>query len=183
MLQMKRIFLFGCLFLLFTNLWAQDIVTKQGFVSFFGERPFQNIRADNHQVEGIIHTKTGDVEFHTLIKYFHFKKKSMEKSFNEKYMQSDRYPTTSFVGKIENFSGIDLSSPGTYTITVKGNLSIHHVTKWVSHPAIVTVTKNKLIAKSQFTVKPADFNIAVPKLFGRAMVSEINISVEMNFAL
>jgi hypothetical protein len=165
-------------------LWAQDVVvTHDGFVSLFGEKPYANIRADNHEVEGILHTKTGEVEFHTLVKSFHFKNKAIEKPFNEKYMESGRYPKTDFVGKILNFADIDFHKPGTYSIMVEGNLTIHNITRWVSHPAILTVTENELIAKSQFTVKPSAFRVKVPRLLGIKLITEINVAVDMNFVL
>ena len=39
-------------------LWAQVFVAHDGFVSFFGNRPFENIRADNHEMDDTIDTKT-----------------------------------------------------------------------------------------------------------------------------
>ena len=164
-------------------MWAQVFVAHDGFVSFFGKRPFENISADNHEVDGNIETKEGNVQFHGLIKSFHFKRKSMEKPFNEKYMESDRYPETDFKGKILNLADINFNKPGTYPVIVEGYLTMHNVTQWVSHPGTLTVADNELIAKSQFTVKPADFKVKVPTVFGRKMVTEINVAVDMKFAL
>ena len=55
------------------------------------------------------------------------------------------------------------------------------MTRWVSHPGILTVTQNEIIAKSQFEVKPEGFKVKVPKLLGRRLVTEINVSVDMDF--
>ncbi len=180
---MKRLLLFVGFLLSGTCLCAQDFVAHNGFVSFFGERPFENIRADNHEVESIIHTKTGNIEFHALIKSFHFKKKSIEKAFNEKYMESGRYPNTDFTGKILDLADIDFNKPGIYPIRVGGNLTIHNATRYVSHPGIVTVTEDGLMAKSQFKVKLKDFNIKAPRLFGKKLVTEINVAVDMKYTL
>ena len=171
-------FLLSC-----TSLWAQVLVGHDGYVSLFGKKPFQSIRADNHDVDGTIDTKTGNVEFKAVVKSFHFKKKSIEKPFNEKYMQSDKYPTASFVGKVLNLAAINFNKPGTYPITVAGYLTIRNVPQYVSHPATLTVTKDELIAKSQFTAKPAEYKIKVPTVFGRRVVTEINVAVDMKFAL
>ena len=77
----KRLILFCCFLLSCIGLRAQEFVTRQGFVSFFGQKPFESVRANNHEVQASIDTKTGAIEFHTFIKSFHFKKKSFEEAF------------------------------------------------------------------------------------------------------
>ena len=178
---MKRLILFCCFLLSCIGLRAQEFVTRQGFVSFFGQKPFESVRANNHEVQASIDTKTGAIEFHTFIKSFHFKKKSFEEAFDKRYMESDKYPHTDFTGKILNLSDVNFNKPGTYKIVVGGNFTIHNVTRWVSHPGILTVTKDGIIAKSQFEVKPEGFKVKVPKLLGRRLVTEINVSVDMDF--
>ena len=105
----------------------------------------------------------------------------MEKPFNEKYMDSDKYPNTSFVGKILNPAAINFDKCGTYPVTVRGNFTLHNVTQWVSHPGTLTLADDGLTATSQFTVKPADFKVKVPTMFGRKMITEINVAVDMKF--
>ena len=178
----KRL-LFFIMFLVINNcLWAQDFNTHKGLVSFFGEKPFDNVRGDSHEVEGMINTKTGEAEFHAMIKSFHFQNKDIEKAFNEKYMESDRYPGSYFIGKILNLANIDFNKPGEYQVVVEGKLTIHNVTRRVSHPGVLIVTENELSAKSQFVVKPEDFKIKLPKMFGIKMANEINVSVDMKYS-
>ncbi len=178
----KKLLLFGVFLVTGTCLWAQDFRTHTGFVSFFGEKPFNEVRGDNHEVEGTIDTKTGEVEFHAMIKSFHFQNKDIEKDFNEKYMESDRYPESNFIGRILNLADIDFNQPGEYQVVVEGKLTIHNVTRKVSHPGVLTVTKDELSAKSQFIVKPADFKVRLPKMFGIRMANEINVSVDMTYS-
>ncbi len=178
----KGLLLFGLFLVIYTSLWAQDFSTHTGFVSFFGEKPFDDVRGDNHEVEGAINTKTGEAEFHAMIKSFHFQNKDIEKAFNEKYMESDRYPESDFIGKILNLADIDLNKPGEYQVVVEGKLTIHNVTRRVSHPGVLIVTGNELSAKSQFKVKPGDFKIKLPKMFGIKMANEINVSVDMRYS-
>ncbi len=178
----KVLLLSGVFLLTSSFLRAQDFSTHTGFVSFFGKKPFDNIRGDNHEVEGAINTKTGEVEFHAMIKSFHFQNKAIEKDFNEKYMNSERYPESDFVGKILNLADIDFNKYGEYQVVVAGEITIHNVTRRVSHPGILTVTKDELSAKSQFIVKPKDFKIKLPKMFGIKMAREINVSVYMRYS-
>ena len=178
----KRLLLPCVFFMISTSLFAQDFITDTGFVSFFGEKPFDNIRADNHEVQSTINTKTGKAEFHAKIKSFHFQIESMEKKFNENYMESDLYPDSYFVGKILNLADIDFNKPGDYQVMVEGNLTIHNVTRKVLHPGILTVTRDGLRARSQFTVKPEDYKIRLPRMFGKKMATEINVSVDMRYS-
>ncbi len=178
----KRLLLPGVFLVISTCLWAQDFTTHTGFVSFFGKKPFENIRGDNHEVEGTINTKTGEVVFHAMIKSFHFRNDTIEKDFNEEFMESDRYPESDFVGKILNFTDIDFNKPGEYHVVVEGTLTIHNVARKVSHPGILTVNEDGLSAKSQFTVKPKDFKIKLPKMFGIKMAKEIYVSVDMSYS-
>ena len=124
----KRLLLFGVFLVINTCIWAQGFSTHKGFVSFFGEKPFDEVRGDNHKVEGTIDTKTGEAEFHAMIKSFHFQNKDIEKDFNEKYMESDRYPESYFIGRILNLADIDFNKPGEYQVVVEGKLTIHNVT-------------------------------------------------------
>ena len=175
--------MFGGLLLSGISLKAQHYLTHDGLVSLFGEKPFTSVRADNHEVEGSLDTKTGDMEFHTLILSFHFKNKSIEKAFDKRYMDADHYPNTGFVGKILDLTQVNFSKPGSYPISVGGNFTIHNVTEWVTHPGTLVVTADGLVAKSHFMVKPEGFKVKVPKLLGRRLVKEINVLVDMDFKL
>jgi hypothetical protein len=178
----KRLLLLGVFLMINACLWGQNFSTHTGSVSFFGEKPFDKVRGDSHEVEGMINTKTGEAEFHAMIKSFHFQNKDIEKAFNEKYMESDRYPESYFIGIILNLADIDLNKHGEYQVDVEGNLTIHNVTRRVSHTGILKVTENELSARSQFIVKPKNFKIKLPKMFGIKMANEINVSVDMRYS-
>ena len=60
---------------------------------------------------------------------------------------------------------------------------MHNVSQWVSHPGTLMIADGKLIAKSQFTVKPVEYKIKVPTMLGKKMVKEINVSVDMKIEL
>ncbi len=177
----KSLLLSGVFLVTCTCLCAQDFSTDSGFVSFYGMSPFENIRGDNHGVEATLNTKTGGLEFHAMIKSFHFQNETIEKDFNEEFMESDKYPESDFVGRILNLADIDFNKPGEYQVLVGGKLRIHNVTRRVSHPGVLRVTEDELIAKSQFILKPEDFKIRLPKMFGVKVASEINVSVDIRY--
>jgi hypothetical protein len=46
-----------------------------------------------------------------------------QEHFNEKYLESDKFPEAMFTGKI--IEDLDLSLDGTYDVRAKGNFNIH----------------------------------------------------------
>ena len=73
----------------------------------------------------------------------------MEEHFNENYMESNTFPKANFKGTITDLSKINFSKDGTYPVTVKGDLTIHGVTKNIEAPGTITISgrKNKCIFK------------------------------------
>ncbi len=180
---MKPALALSLLLLAVIPLKAQIYLTKNGFIELYGETPFENIKADNNQVESILNGKTGEIEFHALMRSFHFKKQVMEDAFNKNIVESDKYPQSEFKGRILNIGNINPDKDGNYQVTVTGNLTIHNVTKQVNHPGMLIVSGGLLSAGSDFKVKPEDFNIKVPTLFGKKLVKEINVKIRMKYRL
>src|SRR5205085_10925468 len=98
-----------------------------------------------------------------LIKGFEFQKALMQEHFNENYLESDKYPRGEFKGSIVNNSEINYSNPGTYPAKVKGQLTIHGITKDIEADGIVSKNDN-LELKSDFTVQLSDYNISIPAI-------------------
>jgi hypothetical protein len=178
---MKNIFIFILLFFPLYKVSAQKYMTSTGYIELSGEMPFQNIKAVNNQVASILDPQTGTVQFYTLMKSFHFKLEKMEEIFNSDFAESDLYPKSTFKGTIEDISAVDFNKPGTYKITVNGYLTIHNVTRPVTHNGILEVSETGLTAGSKFKVRPEDFNITLPVLFGKKIAREINMSVMMKY--
>ncbi|MDZ7846041.1 MAG: hypothetical protein U5L96_04360 [Owenweeksia sp.] len=86
--------------LLSGSLSAQKLMTRNGFVKFYSEAPVENIAAVNNQVSSIINMENGEFAFLVPIKGFTFEKALMQEHFNERYLESGKYPTGSFKGRI-----------------------------------------------------------------------------------
>lgn len=154
---------------------AQKYFTKTGNVSFFSKAPLENIEAHTHQAIALLDQQTGSVAFKILIRSFEFEKALMQDHFNENYMESEKYPESTFDGKITNITAIDFSKNGTYDAAVKGKLTIHGVTKEVELPGKITVETGKVTTNCTFKVKLADYNIKNDK--GGKLADEIEIKV------
>src|SRR6266446_7070845 len=108
---MKRFLLFLPYFFLTFFVQAQSTYkSKEGEVSFFSKAPIEDIEAYNQNINSLLNISTGDIAFIIPIREFKFKKPLMEEHFNEKYMESDKFPTATFKGKINE--KIDFTADG-----------------------------------------------------------------------
>jgi len=174
--------LFAAILIMGTGAFAQKFMTKNGNVSFFSTSPMENIEAHNKQVNAALDVATGDFVFKILIKSFEFEKALMQEHFNENYMESDKYPNSTFQGKITNLSSVDFTKNGEYDVEVQGKLTIHGVTKDVTEKGKFTVKDGAVQGLSKFNVKLADYDIAIPKAVANniAEVIEVTVDVKMN---
>ena len=108
---------------------AQKYITKTGHIRFYSDAPLEKIEANNRQVNSALDAATGNFVFKVLMKSFEFEKALMQEHFNENYMESDKYPNSTFVGKVTNLSTIDFQRQGKYPAEVDGKLTLHGVTK------------------------------------------------------
>ena len=160
---------------------AQKFMTKGGTIKFFSETPMEKIEGTNRQVNSALNFTTGDFVFKVLIRGFEFEKVLMQEHFNENYMESEKFPSSEFKGKITNLKDVNLSKDGVYKVVVEGDLTIHGVTNKVKVNGTLEVNAAKVIGKASFEVTPKDYNIAIPK----AVIKNISeaIKVDVNVSL
>jgi polyisoprenoid-binding protein YceI len=155
--------------------------TRTGHIAFYSETPMENIEADNRKVTGVLDMSTGAIQFAALIKAFEFEKALMQEHFNENYMESNTYPKAEFKGKVAGFTAEQLKTPGDHKVVVRGDLTIHGVTKSVEHPGTLSVQKDGTIkASSDFLVKPEDHGIAIPGVVRKNIAETITVKVRMD---
>ena len=163
------------------TLSAQKYYTKNGNISFFSKTNIENISADNNQVVSVLNTQTGELQFSLLIKNFHFKKALMEEHFNENYIESEKFPKSTFKGNIADISKVNFNSDGTYNVSVAGDLTLHGVTQKVTSNGTITVKGGKINASAKFPAKPSDFNIEIPKLVKDNIAETIDVTVNCDY--
>jgi polyisoprenoid-binding protein YceI len=116
-----------------------------------------------------------------LIKSFHFEKALMEEHFNENYMESEKYPKSTFKGKITNLSSVDFSKPGKFEVTVEGDLNIHDVTNKVSVGGTIEVIPGGINANSKFNIVPEDYKINIPGVVRDNISKTLEVTVTMKY--
>ena len=164
---------------------AQNIyMTKNGKVSFFSRaKSVDKVAADNNEVSSVINTQTGDMVFAILIKSFHFESALMEEHFNENYLESNKFPKSTFKGKITNISTVNFSKDGAYPVTVEGDLTLHGVTKKAAAKGSLTVKSGKINGFSKFTVNLKEYSISIPSLVADKISEDIDVTVDCNYEL
>jgi len=163
------------------NIFAQKYFTKNGSISFFSKTAIEDIKADNNQVMSVLNTQNGELQFSLLTKGFHFKKALMEQHFNKDYIESDKFPKSTFKGGITDITKVNFTKDGTYVVTVTGDLTIHGVTKKATANSSIVIKNSKITGTSKFTVALSDYAISVPKIYQDNISKIIEISVACNY--
>ncbi len=172
----------ACLLMSFANVQAQTkLFTRNGNVTFNAGTSLETIEAVNRKAASVLDPATGQMEFTVLIKAFEFERALMQDHFNENYMESDKYPKASFKGSIVNNKDVDYTKDGTYPVEVKGDLTIHNVTKPVDVKGTVTVKDKKVNAKSGFEVTIADYGITIPGVVKDKIDKQAKISTDIAY--
>jgi len=151
---------------------------EKSYISFFSEGVIEQIRADNTKVTSILDLASGEIAYLLNPKDFQFEKKLMQVHFNEKYMESEKYPRSSFKGKLV---GYDASKTQVQQVKAVGKLNIHGVTRDVDIPGTLQVEGNTVTLRSKFMVKLEDYNIKVPQIVWQNIAQEVEVTVQFTY--
>ncbi|MES2747861.1 MAG: YceI family protein [Bacteroidota bacterium] len=178
---MKKLIIVS-LFLLTAVGFSQDkILTKNGKITFEASVPaFEEVKAKNEGVTCVVNTKTGEIASLALMKGFRFKVALMEEHFNENYVESDKYPKSTFKGKIDNFDYAKLTTQGG-TYTIKGKLELHGKSKDITITATIKKTSDGLTLVSNFTINTDDYGIDIPSVVSKKVNKKV--AVHLDFTL
>lgn len=175
---MKNLLMLLAVLFVFNHGGAQVYSTSSGTIKFFSKTTAENIDATNNQVKAALDAKTGNLEFAVSINSFLFKKALMQKHFQENYLESEKFPKSTFKGSITDNAAVKYVTDGTYPVSVKGKLTMHGVTKDVVIPGKVTVSGSKAVLSTDFNVLLEDYNIKIPANNASQIAKSIKVSVD-----
>jgi len=176
--KMKK--LSGIVILLFiVTAWStgQQYYSKTGRVTFVSDAPLEKIEAHNNNGYVVFDAATGNIEWSVLIKGFQFVKALMQDHFNENYMESQKFPKGIFKGTVTNMKDVHLDKDGDYTVDVKGQLTLHGVTKPFNPTGHVIVKNGVITSTSNFDIVVEDFDIEIPKVVKDNIAKTVKVSV------
>ncbi len=166
-----------CLFT-FSGLTQEKYSTKSGAIFFDASvsRSKPVPEATNNTVSAIL-KDNGELTVLVFIDGFKFKKGLMQTHFNQKkFMDSETYPKSKFVGKLEGFSVNELSEVSK-EYPVSGQITVRGVTKDITTTARVNYLNNKIYVESEFHLEIDDFNITVKKFYARRVAKTVKVDV------
>lgn len=158
---------------------GQKFITKTGYIKFYSGAPLEKIEGHNRQVNSALDFATGGFVFKVLMKSFEFEKALMQEHFNENYVESDKYPSATFIGKVANIKDLILGKDGIYDANVEGKLTLHGVTKEIKEKGSFEVKMGKLTGKAIFNLDIADYKITIPGNVGNNVSKTIEVTVEI----
>jgi hypothetical protein len=176
---MKKIF-FMC-FASFTIMYGhgQKYFTKSGKINLdaTSNASLEKVEAVNRSVTCIIDTKTGNIQLALLMKGFEFERALMQEHFNENYVESEKFPKSEFRGIIGNNAEVNYAKDGSYTVSVKGQLTLHGESKEIETTGKIIIQNGKINAAADFIVVLKDYKIAIPGLVADKVSKTAKISV------
>jgi hypothetical protein len=176
LINMKKIALTILFLSIGSSITAQKLKTSSGQVSFEASMPaIEEVAAKNSTSSCILDKSNGNIASQCLIKAFKFKVPLMEEHFNENYMESNKFPKSTFSGKILNFDASKLSKSKT-AYDLEGDLTIHGVTKKIKTKIYLVLDGAKVNASSNFSVKPQDFKINIPNLVKDKIAKDVKVT-------
>ena len=175
---MKKVLITLSIIVLNISANADRFLTKTGKIVFTSKAPMETIVGTNNSVASLINTETGAIDFSVPIKSFVFDKQLMQEHFNENYMESGKYPTSTFKGTISNLKDIDFSKNGEYNAIVNGKLTMHGVSKDINNKGIIKVKGSSVTIVSELDVLLADYKISIPKAVADKVSKTVKISIQ-----
>ena len=95
--------------------------------------------------------------------------------FNENYIESEKFPNSTFKGKI--IEEIDFTTQGTYQIRAKGLLNVHGINNDRIIRCAIQVETGKISVESNFTVPLDEHKIKIPSIVQQKIAEVIDVSI------
>jgi hypothetical protein len=158
--------------------FAQKFSAEHGEISFFSDGIVEDIDARNSQVGSLLDASNGEVVFIAKIRDFVFPKSLMREHFNEKYMETEKYPKATFQGKLV---GIRAGTTGEQKVRAVGKLNMHGVTRDIDVPGTVEFSGSKVVTRSKFKVRLEDYNIKIPTVVWQNIAEEVEVRIDFTY--
>ncbi|HTJ49236.1 MAG TPA: YceI family protein [Cyclobacteriaceae bacterium] len=174
----KKIYFVLLLLITLTQARAQKFVSEKGLITFFSHATIEDIKADNNKASALFYPANTNIAFSVPVNEFHFAKSLMQEHFNDKYLETELYPNSTFQGKL---TGYDPALDREQHVVAKGKLTMHGVTKDVEIPGMIEKLENKLVMKSTFIVKLQDYKIQIPQLLWQNIAEQVEVTINFTF--
>lgn len=149
----------------------------RGKINFVSNAELELIAASTTKFKGIIDPATNQFAFSVPVASFvGFNSELQRQHFNEKYMESEKFPQITFMGKI--IEQVDFSINGIYVVRAKGDLDVHGQKQTRIIRSTITIENGNLHIESDFKVPLADHNISIPRIVNQKIATEIEVRID-----
>src|SRR3990170_3531152 len=161
---LRYFFCFACLFLVTAPVFGQKKYSvSNSRMSFTSNAELELITAASSKVQGLIDPSNNQFAFTVEVKSFQgFNSALQREHFNEKYMESEKFPRARFSGKI--IEPIDVSSNGSYDVRAKGELDIHGQKQTRIIKSKLRIENGIVYLETRFFIPLSDHNISIPTI-------------------
>jgi YceI-like domain len=159
---------------------SNPIQSNNGKVVFTSEATLELIKATSGKLKGAMDKSKNTFAFSVDISTFKgFNSDLQREHFFENYVETDKFPTASFSGKI--IEPVDFSVNGTYEVRAKGFFTVHGISKERIIKGTVIVKNGMISIGSVFMVRLEDHDIRVPKIVYEKIAEEIKVEINIQF--
>ena len=160
------------LILLINNkIQAQIFLGNSVNISFFSETPLENITAINDNVSAVFDASNNNLVFQLSISDFIFPNALMQEHFNENYLESDKYPNSTFSGTVTNLDNDNA--------TVEGKLTIHGITNKITANGSFVNNGDFISIVAYLSVRLDDYNIKIPTILMYKIAENIKVNIDI----
>ena len=156
--------------------------TANGTINFISNAELELIKASSDKLQGVIDPGSNQFAFSIPVQSFRgFNSDLQREHFNEKYMESEKYPKITFTGKI--IEQVDFTTDGTYEVRAKGDLDIHGQKQTRIIKSKIEISEGVVTILADFKVPLADHNISIPRIVNQKIATEIEVNVKADMTL
>jgi polyisoprenoid-binding protein YceI len=180
MYKVKYILVTLLLLSISSNVIGQKVyLATGGMVHFFSKTPLEDIEAETQSMTAVLTTVTNKIQFTVPMRTFKFDKSLMEEHFNEKYVESEKYPKATFKGVINE--NVDWSKDTVMEVTATGTFELHGVTREITEKGTLKIAGDKINLVVVFNIVLADYKIRIPKLVTKNIAEVIKVNLNCDF--
>lgn len=177
-LMAMKVSLFAVLMVIMSGYKQQEnlFFTDSGHVEFSSDAPLEYIQASSNELAGILNINDLSFSFTvSMVSFQGFNSALQRTHFNENYIESEKFPNSTFNGKI--IEELDFASPGTYHIRAKGLLNVHGVDNDKIIRCTIQVETGRISVESSFTVPLDEHKIKIPSIVQQKIAEVIDVSI------
>ena len=179
---MKKIGSLYLLIILFTfanySLEAQKMGIKSSTISFFSDGLLEDIAAVNTASQAILNLVDGAFVLRIPITSFEFPNQLMQEHFNENYLESEKFPTATFKGKLDRT--FEMGNIANTTFEAQGKLMIHGITQERTLVIDISDEKKGIKVKGKFDVALEDHDVEIPSLLFQKIAEIVAVDIEIH---